>query len=1109
MDLFPTPVSEYTKQRISTSRFTVRSANSPSYSLTRRPLVSQARALSEDVREGAEEYEGRRTYQKYADSNGANRENPGYQAWTWSRGSVKRWYEEMGNKSSNSLIQDGTTDFGINRGQNPTCGSRGRSDWRSYNLSSRSKSSDWKARTGSPDRSTRPSNALSNEHGGKPRGGEGIRGQMMSSVAGSNYVFQDRSPTSPQTLERVNWGYSLPYRRKSQTSSDFRGSTSSLEHKGGQSIMERIEKLYGSTGFAKTEDYSRIRDSPERDWCEGKTGNVTLCHKGSTSNLFTPPEQRSWDRASGGTFPRRYSLVEKRSPMQSWKPFTWAPQKDTTTLDSDTSRTCRRTPEVHWQDHFHGRYSEGSGEHLGRGFLTTGTMSLDRARSRNSVAAKIRSARLALLEKNALNSIGVGERRACGGQGATNQGEESGGTAEINGMWRERTVQEKERGETPIRGTCLDEDVFESNPWDIRVRTVGKKASSVKLDVLSAASVRNKISQFEALTQRAQGLASGQVQIPRRAFSVPTQLHSPHSGVKKSGSAKALSGLREKWDSLGEEGEAAKKVEEKGCRPGEQGGQSERASSVDEGGLRLENKNIESGKTCTDVFGEYSRLKHSLEIPLNGGAQKCQGKFYIDETDFSKVSSPEEASKDVNASKSSILSNSGDTGSPQYAEKKTTPPRVLSPHDDDDDVGDHDDDDDENDYNDKTPINSPNQSPLHSPVSLPENTTSSAENENASITQTAKIPEQDHLRPGPPLATSSHSNLPDLISPKANFLNEKKQVLDLDAWVAGWKVWKDNEDPFEDDDDDDSTQKDDDSKYDSDSGKSSVTITSYMSQAENKSFCVSLSDLCNFAADDYESENDSDEWQLAGRRSASLSSDVSALSHVSVLPTEELDKLMEDVRGLGDSARQDDVQVVVLHKEMGVGLGFSMAGGMDQSKPVTVHKVFPTGVAAQEGSIREGDQVLSINGSVLQGHTHWEALRILRRAKTREMGVVVLRRGGDSSSLKDVIKTHAQVPTQTQTTEKGRCVCVRLEKNSRDLGFSLEGGAGLGNRPLTVQKIFQGGPVDKVCPGDEVVEIEGVSMVGMRRLEAWTLIRRLPSGPVDVVLCRPQKTLEQ
>lgn len=34
----------------------------------------------------------------------------------------------------------------------------------------------------------------------------------------------------------------------------------------------------------------------------------------------------------------------------------------------------------------------------------------------------------------------------------------------------------------------------------------------------------------------------------------------------------------------------------------------------------------------------------------------------------------------------------------------------------------------------------------------------------------------------------------------------------------------------------------------------------------------------------------------------------------------------------------DNVQVVVLHKEVGVGLGFSLAGGVDQNKPVTVRK---------------------------------------------------------------------------------------------------------------------------------------------------------------------------
>lgn len=81
--------------------------------------------------------------------------------------------------------------------------------------------------------------------------------------------------------------------------------------------------------------------------------------------------------------------------------------------------------------------------------------------------------------------------------------------------------------------------------------------------------------------------------------------------------------------------------------------------------------------------------------------------------------------------------------------------------------------------------------------------------------------------------------------------------------------------------------------------------------------------------------------------------------------------------------------------------------------------MFHSGVAAQEGSIREGYQVLSINGTALCGYAHWEALRVLRKAKTRELGVVVLRRGGIYNVSKGGVQTNNQGPTQTQFTETG------------------------------------------------------------------------------------------
>nr|XP_061789603.1 pro-interleukin-16-like [Nerophis lumbriciformis] len=695
------------------------------------------------------------------------------------------------------------------------------------------------------------------------------------------------------------------------------------------------------------------------------------------------------------------------------------------------------------------------------------TMSLDRATSRNTRAKQIRSARAAhphtLSEKTSFFELPEVNR--------------------ISGAQRGRTMPNKGKltEELELR---LYEDVFEPN-LNNGVKSAGWKTQSETHSPL--VSVRNKINQFEALTQKSQGF--GKNTIPRRAFSVPTRLNTAHDCLK-SESEKASGMIGEKCIGLRDLKETSRIVNEEAGQPK---CQSQRTFSVDEIGQRFgsdltkrEGANMDTIYKYTDDSSNYSSLKNTVESPLKEVALHHEN-LYIDEPDYCQVTNGQ--NQRMNNSESSMLLRSSDPEPRPYADlsgtNKAKPSVIILTVTDDD----------------KTPTNSPSRSPPSSPVSLLDSTSPITPTEN---TQTAETPEPYLSTCADPLTTTSQRQLfPDVTDGESK---GKKHMLDLDAWVAGWKAWKQDDALEDDEDDDDHTQKGDDSD-DSDSGESSVTITSNMSLSDRRSFSLSLAELCYFTGADSESENDSDESPLTGRRSASLSSEVSALSYVSVLPSEELDKLLEDVRSLGDCNLQKDVHVVVLHKEMAVGLGFSIAGGVDQNKPVVVHKVFPTGVAAQEGSIREGDQVLSINGTALGGHTHWEALRVLRRAKTREMGVVVLRRG-DMTNISKGKEGQTEKSTLTQTSETGQYIRVLLEKKSRDLGFSLEGGVGLGDKPLTIQKIFQGGPVDKISPGDEVMEIEGMSLVGMRRLEAWTMIRRLPSGPVDVVIRRPLKTSE-
>lgn len=62
---------------------------------------------------------------------------------------------------------------------------------------------------------------------------------------------------------------------------------------------------------------------------------------------------------------------------------------------------------------------------------------------------------------------------------------------------------------------------------------------------------------------------------------------------------------------------------------------------------------------------------------------------------------------------------------------------------------------------------------------------------------------------------------------------------------------------------------------------------------------------------------------------------------------------------------------------------------------VQVHRVFPSGLAAQEGTIEKGDEVLSINGQTLRGLTHADATAALRQSRCLKQAVVVVSKGAE------------------------------------------------------------------------------------------------------------------
>ncbi|XP_043279887.1 uncharacterized protein [Venturia canescens] len=90
-----------------------------------------------------------------------------------------------------------------------------------------------------------------------------------------------------------------------------------------------------------------------------------------------------------------------------------------------------------------------------------------------------------------------------------------------------------------------------------------------------------------------------------------------------------------------------------------------------------------------------------------------------------------------------------------------------------------------------------------------------------------------------------------------------------------------------------------------------------------------------------------------------------------------------------------DLLTVALEKGATKKLGFSIVGGSDSNKGnmgIFVKDVMNGGQAAEEGTLRSGDEILAVNGHLMEGLTHAKALQIFKLAKPGPLMLHVARR---------------------------------------------------------------------------------------------------------------------
>ncbi|XP_037087777.1 patj homolog, partial [Pollicipes pollicipes] len=214
-------------------------------------------------------------------------------------------------------------------------------------------------------------------------------------------------------------------------------------------------------------------------------------------------------------------------------------------------------------------------------------------------------------------------------------------------------------------------------------------------------------------------------------------------------------------------------------------------------------------------------------------------------------------------------------------------------------------------------------------------------------------------------------------------------------------------------------------------------------------------------------------------------------------------------RVIAEAAKGRQVIPIQLYKQEGTSLGFSVAGltsELNHELGIFVQGIQPDGIAASDARLKEGDQILAIDGQPLDANvSHPQAISILQRA-AGPVELVVARAPdlptGESLPSEAPAADTPQQQEMVLNTEWAQVEVIDLVNDGTGLGFGIIGGRSTG---VVVKTILPGGVADRdgrLQSGDHILQIGQYNLRGMESIQVAQVLRTAGTQ-VRLIVARP------